>query len=65
MKLAVTWEMCGYVNVEAYSIEEAMNKFNDECDYIKLPNNGEYVDGSFQLTTQDVDEMEAMVEFCE
>ncbi len=61
MKLAVTWEMCGYVDVEADTLEEAMEKFNDECDYIKLPTDGEYVDGSFQLSTQDVDEMDAMV----
>lgn len=61
MKLAVTWEMCGYVDVEADTLEEAMEKFYDECDYIKLPNDGEYVDGSFQLSTDDVDEMEAMV----
>jgi len=60
MKLAVTWEMCGYVDVEANTLEEAMKKFNDECDYIKLPD-GEYVDGSFQLSTQDVDEMDAMI----
>ena len=61
MKLAVTWEMCGYVDVEADTLEEAMEKFYDECDYIKLPSDGEYVDGSFQLSTDDVDEMEAMV----
>ncbi len=61
MKLAVTWEMCGYVDVEADTLEEAMEKFYDECDYIKLPSDGEYIDGSFQLSTDDVDEMEAMV----
>jgi len=61
MKLAVTWEMCGYVDVEADTLEEAMEKFYDECDYIKLPSDGEYVDGSFQLSTDDVDEMEVMV----
>ena len=61
MKLAVTWEMCGYVDVEADTLEEAMEKFYDECDYIKLPRDGEYVDGSFQLSTDDADEMEAMV----
>ena len=41
--------------------EEAMEAFNEQCDYIKLPTNGEYVDGSFELSTQDVEEMEAMV----
>lgn len=62
MRLAVTWEMAGYVDVEANTLEEAMEKFREECNYIKLPN-GDYVDGSFRLSTEDVDEMEAIVDF--
>ena len=61
-KVAVTWQMCGYVDVpDTKTTEEAMEAFNEQCDYIKLPTNGEYVDGSFELSTQDVDAMEAMV----
>ena len=56
MKLLVTWEMCGYVDVKAETLEEAMKKFNEENDYIELPD-GTYVDGSFRLLTEDVDEM--------
>lgn len=59
MKVAVTWEMCGYVDIEANTMEEAMEKFKKEYDYIKLPD-GEYVDGSFQLTSKDVEEMKIM-----
>jgi hypothetical protein len=62
MKVAVTWEMCGYVDIDADTMEEAMEKFDRESDYIKLPTNGEYVDGSFQLSSDDVEEMEAMSE---
>lgn len=62
MKVAVTWEMCGYVDIEAKSMKEAMKTFNEDSDYIKLPNDGEYVDGSFQLSSDDVEEMEAMAE---
>lgn len=62
MRLAVTWEMAGYVDVEANALEDAMEKFKKESDYIKLPN-GDYVDGSFRLSTEDVDEMEAIVDF--
>jgi hypothetical protein len=62
MRLAVTWEMAGYVDVEANTLEEAMEKFREESDYIELPN-GDYVDGSFRLSTEDVDEMEAIVDF--
>ena len=34
MRLAVTWEMCGYVDVKADTLEEAMENFNKESDYI-------------------------------
>lgn len=62
MKVAVTWEVCGYVDIpEAKTVEEAMSIFEKESDHIKLPRDGEYVDGSFQLSTDDVEEMEAMV----
>ena len=27
MKVAVTWEMCGYVDIEADTMEEAMEKY--------------------------------------
>lgn len=63
MKIAVTWEMCGYVDIpNAKTTEEAMEIFERESDYIKLPKDGEYVDGSFQLSTDDVEEMEIMCE---
>ena len=62
MKVAVTWEMCGYVDIDADTMEEAMEKFNEESDYIKLPD-GVYVDGSFQLSSDDVEEMEIMAQF--
>lgn len=62
MRLAVTWGMCGYVDVKADTLEEAMEKFNKESDYIKLPN-GDYVDGSFRLSTDDIEEMEAIVDW--
>ena len=61
MKLAVTWQMCGYVDIpNVTSIESAMIYFENNSDYIKLPTDGEYVDGSFEMSTDDPDEMEAM-----
>lgn len=64
MKVAVTWEMCGYVDIpEAKTTKEAMDLFKENSDYIPLPNDGEYVDGSFCLTTTDIEEMEIMVNF--
>ncbi len=64
MKLAVTWSMCGYVDVEADTIEEAIERFYEESDHIPLPSDGEYIDGSFELSTDDPDEMIAMCD-CE
>lgn len=62
MKVAVTWAMCGYVDIPADTMEEAMEKFNNESDYIKLPTNGEYVEGSFELSSDDVEEMRNMAQ---
>ncbi len=56
-RVAVTWEMCGYVDIEADTMEEAMEKVKEDMDHIKLPENGEYVGGSFSLSSEDVDEM--------
>ena len=60
MKVAVTWECSGFVDIEAPTLEDAMQIFEEQSDYIKLPDNGEYVDGSFALSTDDVDEMQAL-----
>lgn len=43
MRLAVTWEMAGYVDVEANTLEDAMEKFKKESDYVRLPN-GDYLE---------------------
>lgn len=58
--LCVTWKMCGTVKVKANSLEEAMEIFYKTSDEIMLPE-GEYVDSSFKLSTDDVWEMESMV----
>ena len=60
MRVAVTWEICGFVDIDAHSLEKAMSKFKKERDHIQLPKDGIYVDGSFRLSSTDVEEMEAM-----
>ena len=60
MRIAVTLEMCGFVDIDAPSMEEAMQTFRKESDHIKLPRDGIYVDGSFRLSSNDVEEMKAM-----
>lgn len=44
----MTWEVCGEVEVEANSPEEAIKNFNP--DDHNLPVESDYVDGSFRLT---------------
>ena len=57
-KLSVVWQCSGFIEVEANSLEEAMNKVKNNPDDYPLPyDGGEYVDGSFGLSTDDVDEM--------
>lgn len=60
-RIAVTWEMCGYIEIEADSIEEAMKKVKEDPDNCSLPyDGGDYVDGSFGLSTDDVEIMKAI-----
>ena len=51
--LPVTWEVSGIVKVEAVSIEAAIEYFNENSDYIPLPTESEYTDGSFALSDSD------------
>ena len=63
-RIAVTWEVAGYIEVEANSIEEAMKKVKENPDNYPLPyDGGEYVDGSFRLSTDDVEEMKEICNF--
>lgn len=60
-RIAVVWQACGFIEVEADSIEEAMGKVRENPDDYQLPyDGGEYVDGSFELSTDDVEEMKAI-----
>lgn len=52
-KIPVVWEMCGYVNIKAASISKAIEKFKAVSDGIELPESSKYVDGSFELATED------------
>ena len=62
IKLPVTWEVCGMIEIEADSIEDAVNKFDENIDFISLPSNGEYVDGSFDLSNREIEYLELFQE---
>ena len=51
--LPVTWQVCGFIKVEAESIEAAIEYFNESSDNIPLLEKCEYVDASFSLTDPD------------
>jgi len=46
-KVSVEWALCGIVKVEAETIEEAIEKIENDPD-VPLPD-GNYLDGSFMV----------------
>lgn len=59
-RVAVTYEMAGFIEIEADSMEEAMEKFTENSDMYPLPYEANYVDGSFQTVCNDVDAMKVL-----
>lgn len=53
--IPVTWSVCGMIKVKAKSLEEAMSIFDNNPDDFDLPDNSDYVDGSFELSSKDVE----------
>ena len=47
-KIPVTWEAFGVVEIEAPNLEAAITIFDERSDYIPLPEDSDYVDGSFR-----------------
>ena len=47
-KIGVVWQMYGHVEVEANSLAEAINEAQDA----PLPDNGEYIEGSFEVDVE-------------
>lgn len=52
-KIPVTWEVCGYVYVDADTLVEAMETAKDDEGVIPLPTESDYVDGSWRLSETD------------
>ena len=64
MRIAVTWSMCGYIDVPgASTYEEAIAEVLQNADDYNLPVEQVYVDGSFEPSTQDPEEMAAICKF--
>lgn len=60
MKVAVTWQSCGFVEIDTPTMEEAMVYFKENSDDIPLPSDGEYVDGSFELSSDEPEVLKAL-----
>jgi len=58
IRLPVSWEMSGFVNIEAESIEAAIEYFHNNVDLIQLPQDSEYTTGSFSLSSDEVEFIE-------
>lgn len=56
-RIPVTWSMCSVIEVEASDLESAMDIARDENSDIPLPTDGYYVDGSWELSHDDVEEV--------
>ena len=54
-KIPVTWSVCSTVEVEADTLEEAMEIAEDKNGDIPLPVFPDYVDGSWELSETDVE----------
>ena len=50
-KVAVEWTMYGTVEVDADNVEDAIDNVENDPD-MPLPDDGEYVDGSFQINRE-------------
>lgn len=54
-KIPITFEMCGYVYVDSDTLEEAMEIARDDEGILPLPEDKEYVDGSWYLSEEDIE----------
>ncbi len=53
-KIPVVWQTMGTVKVVANTLAEAMEIAKDEDGTIPLPDNGQYLDDSWELATDDM-----------
>lgn len=54
-KIPVVWTMMGIVTVEAKTLKEAINIAQDKDGVIPIPDNGDFLDGSWKVDCFDED----------
>ena len=60
--LPVTWSNCGFVEIKAANLESAVEYFKEHTTEIDTPNDEQYVDGRFTLSTDSIDDLRVMDE---
>ena len=56
-KVPVSWEMCGIIEIEAETLEDALEQVQYHPDEVPIPDDSAYVDGSFSLSMYEVEEI--------
>ena len=54
-KVPVCWGMMATIEIEADTLEEAIEIAKDEEGSIPIPDNGSYLDGSWEVDSEDID----------
>ena len=54
-EIPVVWTMMGTIKVEAETLSEAIEIARDERGEIPIPDNGEFLDGSWEVDCDDID----------
>ena len=52
-KIPVVWQEIGVVKVEANTLAEAIEIARDDCGVIPIPDNGTFLDGSWEVGCED------------
>lgn len=58
-KIPVCWSMMATIEIEADTLEEAIEIAKDDEGNIPIPYNGDYLDGSWEVDSEDVDYLRA------
>ena len=59
-RIPVSWLVCAVIEVQANSLSEALDIATDEEGKIPLPDNPEYVDGSWEVYMDDIDALRSV-----
>lgn len=52
-KILVAWTMMGVINVSAETLDEAIEIAKDDAGVIPIPDNGTFLDGSWEVDCSD------------